>query len=693
MRLTAILTYSQVELHGEQARRWNEFASLSGPKRIISFGGWEFSTAEDTYSTFSQAVSPGNRDIFIENLVQFVVNEEIDGVDFDWEYPGIAASEGIHAGHANDGVHFQYFLASLRQAFDKLGGKSISVAVPAEYWILKNYRIRDMAEKLDYIVFMAYDMHGQWDFGNLNSVSGCKNGDCLRSHINLTETNSALSMITKAGVPAGKVVVGVSSYGRSYKMSQPGCTDPMCTYTGPDSGATAGECTQTAGILANAEIYDILASDETAMTYYDTSSNSDIMVYGDDQWVSFMSETTKSSRHDFYVSQGFLGTVDWAIDLAEDGANEVFPEHPDCNQGMNYNTIDDVINDDDIPDLCINTYVLAALAKELQTSLDKYTAIMDDDYNDKYKAFKRMMHHQAPVAWGKFHEEELDNYFTCFYEHNKKVNHTGGCTISTMPSEFRHKNKVNIYRIVNDQQAFCEKLSSDYGLNCDWLESSSHKYSRCCTKTTCLCHGRIYEPTIIEDFDVYDPGEQIRNSLEKYTGLAKWLYSSARLAGLGMYPGFVVDAVDASSMLVYTAQSAVDAMERVVDLGEKEEKQEEEQRKQLIIAFVTGFLFVLPGVGWLAEAAEFAALARMITLTAEVGNAAMTLYDIVEDPESAPMAIASTLFGGVALKDLAAVGRAAKASRVMGRDSLKALGDDVVSKVDRVQSIRNVCRI
>lgn len=83
----------------------------------------------------------------------------------------------------------------------------------------------------------------------------------------------------------------------------------------------------------------------------------------------------------------------------------------------------------------------------------------------------------------------------------------------------------------------------------------------------------------------------------------------------------------------------------------------------------------------------------MITLTAEVGNAAMTLYDIVEDPESAPMAIASTLFGGVALKDLAAVGRAAKASRVMGRDSLKALGDDVVSKVDRVQSIRNVCRI
>ncbi|KAL4790146.1 putative necrosis-inducing factor-domain-containing protein [Aspergillus venezuelensis] len=39
-------------------------------------------------------------------------------------------------------------------------------------------------------------------------------------------------MITKAGVPGEKVVVGVTSYGRSSKMATPGCWGPNCQFTG-----------------------------------------------------------------------------------------------------------------------------------------------------------------------------------------------------------------------------------------------------------------------------------------------------------------------------------------------------------------------------------------------------------------------------------------------------------------------------
>lgn len=39
-------------------------------------------------------------------------------------------------------------------------------------------------------------------------------------------------MITKAGVPGKKVVVGVTSYGRSFEMVQPGCWGPNCLFTG-----------------------------------------------------------------------------------------------------------------------------------------------------------------------------------------------------------------------------------------------------------------------------------------------------------------------------------------------------------------------------------------------------------------------------------------------------------------------------
>lgn len=40
----------------------------------------------------------------------------------------------------------------------------------------------------------------QWDYGNTFTNPGCPNGNCLRSQINQTETEAALSMLTKAGV-------------------------------------------------------------------------------------------------------------------------------------------------------------------------------------------------------------------------------------------------------------------------------------------------------------------------------------------------------------------------------------------------------------------------------------------------------------------------------------------------------------
>jgi GH18 family chitinase len=62
--------------------------------------------------------------------------------------------------------------------------------------------------------------------------------------VNVTETNYVLAMIAKAGVPLNKVVVGVSSYGRSFGMMDPSCRGPMCTYAGPTSGALSGSCTK-----------------------------------------------------------------------------------------------------------------------------------------------------------------------------------------------------------------------------------------------------------------------------------------------------------------------------------------------------------------------------------------------------------------------------------------------------------------
>lgn len=42
-----------------------------------------------------------------------------------------------------------------------LDGKSLSIAAPASYWYLKGFPIAQISKVVDYIVFMAYDLHGQ----------------------------------------------------------------------------------------------------------------------------------------------------------------------------------------------------------------------------------------------------------------------------------------------------------------------------------------------------------------------------------------------------------------------------------------------------------------------------------------------------------------------------------------------------
>lgn len=74
----------------DKYKQWDDFKNLPGGiKKIISFGGWGYSTEPETYDILRQAMSPANRETFGRNVAAFLNNENLDGVDFDWEYPGV----------------------------------------------------------------------------------------------------------------------------------------------------------------------------------------------------------------------------------------------------------------------------------------------------------------------------------------------------------------------------------------------------------------------------------------------------------------------------------------------------------------------------------------------------------------------------------------------------------------------------
>jgi GH18 family chitinase len=69
--------------------QWADFKALTGVKRIVSFGGWAYSTEPATYNILRQAIIE-NRETFAIALASFVKTEGLDGVDIDWEYPGVS---------------------------------------------------------------------------------------------------------------------------------------------------------------------------------------------------------------------------------------------------------------------------------------------------------------------------------------------------------------------------------------------------------------------------------------------------------------------------------------------------------------------------------------------------------------------------------------------------------------------------
>lgn len=66
------------------------FKGMTGVKKIVSLGGWAFSTEPGTFSILREAALPANRELFKKNLISFINEHDLDGIDLDWEYPGVS---------------------------------------------------------------------------------------------------------------------------------------------------------------------------------------------------------------------------------------------------------------------------------------------------------------------------------------------------------------------------------------------------------------------------------------------------------------------------------------------------------------------------------------------------------------------------------------------------------------------------
>lgn len=95
---------------------------------------------------------------------------------------------------------------------------------------------------------------------------------------------------------------------------------------------------------------------------------------------------------------------------------------------------------------------------------------------------------------------------------------------------------------------------------------------------------------------------------------------------------------------------------------------------------------MVPLVGPSVAAAGLATLGRMIALVGELGDAALAIYGLVEDPNSAIYALFGALLQGSKSFHLGAVKK-----RGMMSSQIAALGSGVSAKVGKVDGIKAAC--
>ncbi|MGZ7445237.1 glycosyl hydrolase family 18 protein [Paenibacillus sp. TH7-28] len=187
-------------------------------KTLISVGGWSWS------NRFSDvAADPALRENFANSAVDFLRKYQFDGVDLDWEYPVSGGLEG-NSKRAEDKQNFTLLLQKTREKLDAAGAKDgkrylLTIASGASPAYPQNTELAKISEIVDWINIMTYDFNGGWQNITAHNAPLYLDPAAVTAGVPDSESfyvEAGVRGHLNAGVPAGKLVLGVPFYGRGW---------------------------------------------------------------------------------------------------------------------------------------------------------------------------------------------------------------------------------------------------------------------------------------------------------------------------------------------------------------------------------------------------------------------------------------------------------------------------------------------
>ena len=379
-----------------------------------------------------------------------------------------------------------------------------------------------------------------------------------------------------------------------------------------------------------------------------------------------------------------------------------------------------------IADHCVEQYLLDVQVAVFNTALTKYKDLIDDGYDNKFKTYAKYVRDSVPDQLNAFMaSENMHKYFRCKITKVAQVccgdpDCKSAWVCGAGPSDVLHCSKDEAtcskgnYEVLDcpsgsdgdklgswpttfelhDPKGFYAAIAEEYGIEESWIKLSEKDVGKkgsngCAFANTCEDEKVLWSNYPMADYDkieVFNPKKLIGDSYPNAVAMRDD-FELQQQVGQFDEETRDFDLVDATSIPVFSAQEGIASMGKIV---EQANEIEEAQRKEFILMFLGGLLAFIPFAGSALGAAGITAARAIGRLIGTTGELALTVYDIVDNPENAFLAIFGFLAGGARSRE--DYRGAADSKRAIKKEDFDSLGPIKVN-LDRVSAIRgNSCK-
>lgn len=275
-------------------------------KTFLAVGGWGFNEKPTDWIFSAMVETKARRGHFIRQSIRFLREHGFDGIDIDWEFPGVSE----RGGRTVDSANFTAFLREFRAQMQEEARDSsrdelmLTIASPAGHYYFQHQELDEFHPWLNWINVMTYDYHGSWEMktgANAPLRSDIRAGDQL-------SIEGTVSAYLAMGVPANKIVLGMATYARGWS----GVSEPK-SLAAAGGNMPDGPCGKES--LTAYQVQEMIKQgvyqrywDPVSSTPFAYSAEKDVYLTYDDQ-------ESIALKLSYLKSQKLAGAMFWAIDM------------------------------------------------------------------------------------------------------------------------------------------------------------------------------------------------------------------------------------------------------------------------------------------------------------------------------------------------------------------------------------------